>query len=470
MKEPPEDLLCPITLDLMRDPVIDANGHTFDRSAIERVLVHRPGISPLTNELYVNGDARLTPNRLVCNMIDEFNKAVEEESERKRVAEEAAKKQKQTQQKEKRRRKQQKAEYERTHQETECERTQQETRRRRTQQEAERERTQQEAERERTRQEAERERTQPSSTSSTWSWRTRFPQLPLMLTAVYRRLPLIIRLPFSSTGLSAEEVLERIWREAEEAETERRPRTPQECSLKWTECSLKVLERIWREAEEAETERRPRTPQEAKREQICHAALLFAGALWSFAFGNHEDVAFVLTAATPPLVHQLMLLNGFTTGSCITYNGWTEAAGVVWINAALFDFFSQEPRGSVYVVSVLCAVGGSSLEGWSEGGMYEARVTGAAVVWILANRAFPEFVVVTMVGTMLPLVERMGAGGAWKVRAKIARVLWVVLAWLSGANMAVVLAWGAIPPLVELLISRWKALRPLEEEEEAAES
>jgi hypothetical protein len=77
-EEPPEDLLCPITLDLMRDPVIDANGHTFDRSAIQRVLVHKPGISPLTNELYPNGDARLLPNRLVRNMIDEFNKGVGE--------------------------------------------------------------------------------------------------------------------------------------------------------------------------------------------------------------------------------------------------------------------------------------------------------------------------------------------------------------------------------------------------------
>jgi hypothetical protein len=26
---------CPITMDLMRDPVMDANGHTFERTAIE---------------------------------------------------------------------------------------------------------------------------------------------------------------------------------------------------------------------------------------------------------------------------------------------------------------------------------------------------------------------------------------------------------------------------------------------------
>jgi hypothetical protein len=41
--EPPQALVCPITLDLMRDPVMDANGHTFDRSAIERSLVNQPG-------------------------------------------------------------------------------------------------------------------------------------------------------------------------------------------------------------------------------------------------------------------------------------------------------------------------------------------------------------------------------------------------------------------------------------------
>jgi hypothetical protein len=59
----------------MCDPVMDANGHTFERSAIERFLVNRPGMCPLTNERYPNGDARLTPNRAVRMMIDAFNEA-----------------------------------------------------------------------------------------------------------------------------------------------------------------------------------------------------------------------------------------------------------------------------------------------------------------------------------------------------------------------------------------------------------
>jgi hypothetical protein len=66
-------LVCPITLDLMCDPVMDANGYTYERSAIERSLVNRPGMCPLTNERYSDGFARLTPNRSVRDMIDAFN-------------------------------------------------------------------------------------------------------------------------------------------------------------------------------------------------------------------------------------------------------------------------------------------------------------------------------------------------------------------------------------------------------------
>jgi hypothetical protein len=70
--------VCSITLELMLDPVMDANGYTFERCAIERVLVNRPGICPMTNARYPNGDARLTPNRTVRDMVDAFNKAAGE--------------------------------------------------------------------------------------------------------------------------------------------------------------------------------------------------------------------------------------------------------------------------------------------------------------------------------------------------------------------------------------------------------
>ncbi len=77
-EDPPQALVCPITLDLMCDPVSDANGHTFERSAVERGLVRRPGMSPNTNAPYPDGDARLTPNYNIRQMIDAYHEAAGE--------------------------------------------------------------------------------------------------------------------------------------------------------------------------------------------------------------------------------------------------------------------------------------------------------------------------------------------------------------------------------------------------------
>jgi hypothetical protein len=60
-------------MDLMRDPMVDANGHMFERSAIERFLVNQPGICPLTKERYPNDDARVTPNCALRMTTDAFN-------------------------------------------------------------------------------------------------------------------------------------------------------------------------------------------------------------------------------------------------------------------------------------------------------------------------------------------------------------------------------------------------------------
>ena len=68
----PKVLICPLTLELMIDPVMDANGHTFERAAIEQALVFRPGTSPFTNLQYLDGHARLTPNHTVRDMVDDF--------------------------------------------------------------------------------------------------------------------------------------------------------------------------------------------------------------------------------------------------------------------------------------------------------------------------------------------------------------------------------------------------------------
>eukprot|EP00242_Pyramimonas_sp_CCMP2087_P004256 CAMPEP_0198199388 /NCGR_PEP_ID=MMETSP1445-20131203/2702_1 /TAXON_ID=36898 /ORGANISM="Pyramimonas sp., Strain CCMP2087" /LENGTH=287 /DNA_ID=CAMNT_0043869227 /DNA_START=197 /DNA_END=1056 /DNA_ORIENTATION=+ len=85
MGEPPRALVCPITLDLLCDPVVDANGHTFDRGAIERSLELRPGKSPKTNAPYPDGSPRLTPNYTVREMVDTFLEAAGEGVEPKRI-------------------------------------------------------------------------------------------------------------------------------------------------------------------------------------------------------------------------------------------------------------------------------------------------------------------------------------------------------------------------------------------------
>ena len=45
----PQMLLCPITKELLVDPVVAADGHTYERSAIEKWLTKRES-SPMTNE------------------------------------------------------------------------------------------------------------------------------------------------------------------------------------------------------------------------------------------------------------------------------------------------------------------------------------------------------------------------------------------------------------------------------------
>ena len=46
----PNDFMCPITSARMIDPVVASDGHTYERYAIERVLFHETGMSPMTRE------------------------------------------------------------------------------------------------------------------------------------------------------------------------------------------------------------------------------------------------------------------------------------------------------------------------------------------------------------------------------------------------------------------------------------
>ena len=47
MTEIPKEFLCPITLAIMRDPVIMSDGQTYERKAIEQALKVSP-LSPIT--------------------------------------------------------------------------------------------------------------------------------------------------------------------------------------------------------------------------------------------------------------------------------------------------------------------------------------------------------------------------------------------------------------------------------------
>ena len=64
--KPPDEFICPITHSIMNDPVIISDGHTYERTAIQKWLnTHEK--SPMTNELlrYKN----LIPNRAIKNSI-----------------------------------------------------------------------------------------------------------------------------------------------------------------------------------------------------------------------------------------------------------------------------------------------------------------------------------------------------------------------------------------------------------------
>ena len=72
LEGPPNALICPITLEIMRLPVVDSLGHTFEREAIEAALREKPGVCPKTNEPYPDGEARLTVNHGLRKVILDY--------------------------------------------------------------------------------------------------------------------------------------------------------------------------------------------------------------------------------------------------------------------------------------------------------------------------------------------------------------------------------------------------------------
>ena len=60
------DLVCPITLDVMVDPVVASDGHTYERGAIEQWYQQNQGTSPMTRERL---SPTLIPNRKLKELI-----------------------------------------------------------------------------------------------------------------------------------------------------------------------------------------------------------------------------------------------------------------------------------------------------------------------------------------------------------------------------------------------------------------
>ncbi|XVF87277.1 hypothetical protein PTKIN_Ptkin18bG0106200 [Pterospermum kingtungense] len=63
----PKDFCCPISLDLMRDPVIISTGQTYDRSSISRWMEEGHCTCPKTGQMLIH--TRLVPNRALRNLI-----------------------------------------------------------------------------------------------------------------------------------------------------------------------------------------------------------------------------------------------------------------------------------------------------------------------------------------------------------------------------------------------------------------
>lgn len=79
IKEEMQHLLCPITQEIMTEPVVAADGHTYEKKAIEAWL-YKNMTSPLTNlPLSTN---TLIPNHLIKSLIVEYKEKNQENQEK----------------------------------------------------------------------------------------------------------------------------------------------------------------------------------------------------------------------------------------------------------------------------------------------------------------------------------------------------------------------------------------------------
>jgi len=68
--EYPDNFLCPITCDIMDDPVTAKDGHTYNRSAIQRWFDEGRRSSPVTNAVMLSTD--LVPNYSMKSQISSW--------------------------------------------------------------------------------------------------------------------------------------------------------------------------------------------------------------------------------------------------------------------------------------------------------------------------------------------------------------------------------------------------------------
>ena len=66
----PDSFHCCISMELMKDPVMDCFNHTYERQNIEKALRYRPGYCPMTNQQYPDGDAKLRTNLALRQAIE----------------------------------------------------------------------------------------------------------------------------------------------------------------------------------------------------------------------------------------------------------------------------------------------------------------------------------------------------------------------------------------------------------------
>eukprot|EP00943_MAST-04B_sp_MAST-4B-sp1_P009093 g9093.t1 len=70
----PHSFFCPLTLEIMKDPVILPDGFTYERDNIEDWLSRRKNTSPMTNEVLPASFTKVTPNHALRQTIEEWVK------------------------------------------------------------------------------------------------------------------------------------------------------------------------------------------------------------------------------------------------------------------------------------------------------------------------------------------------------------------------------------------------------------